>query len=439
MRKVAFLFPGQGAQKVGMGAELYREVEVSRSIFDKANEVLGFDLAKLCFEGPEEDLKQTINTQPALYVTSCAALAALKSRVEITPFAVAGHSVGEYAALYAAGAVKFEKGLELIRRRAELMQEAADRKSGTMAAVLGLEPEAVREACEEARAETRGIVTVANYNCPGQIVISGELAAVEKAGEIAKAKGAKRVLPLTVSGAFHSPLMVAAGDALYPSLREAIFQQAKIPVVTNVNAEYSKSGADFAPLLTMQVSSSVRWEESMRLLLEDGVNTFIELGSGDVLAGLMKRIDKSARVVSVQDQASLDAAVALLNEPEEEPVAESLEEPPAPVIYHITKRDVWEAAKAEGAYRGDTLESEGFIHCSRTEQVVGVANERFRARGGLVVLRIEAAKVAQEIKYEAAENGQKYPHIYGPLNADAVVEVIDFPPGPNGRFSFSGN
>jgi [acyl-carrier-protein] S-malonyltransferase len=347
--------------------------------------------------------------------------------------------VGEYAALYAAGAVKFEKGLELIRRRAELMQEAADRKSGTMAAVLGLEPEAVREACEEARAETRGIVTVANYNCPGQIVISGELAAVEKAGEIAKAKGAKRVLPLTVSGAFHSPLMVAAGDALYPSLREAIFQQAKIPVVTNVNAEYSKSGADFAPLLTMQVSSSVRWEESMRLLLEDGVNTFIELGSGDVLAGLMKRIDKSARVVSVQDQASLDAAVALLNEPEEEPVAESLEEPPAPVIYHITKRDVWEAAKAEGAYRGDTLESEGFIHCSRTEQVVGVANERFRARGGLVVLRIEAAKVAQEIKYEAAENGQKYPHIYGPLNADAVVEVIDFPPGPNGRFSFSGN
>lgn len=310
MSKIAFLFPGQGAQKVGMGADFYRHVETARTLFDRANETLGYDLARLCFEGPEEDLRQTIHTQPALYVTSCAALAALKSRADVTPFAVAGHSVGEYAALYAAGSVGFEKGLQLVRRRAELMQEAAERNPGAMAAVLGLEADAVRAVCEAAR--PAGIVAVANYNCPGQIVISGETAAVERASELAKERGAKRVVPLAVSGAFHSPLMVAAGDALYPALREAQFRQTKVPVVVNVTAEYNRAGVDFAPYLTMQVSGSVRWEESMRLLLADGVDAFLELGSGDVLSGLLKRIDRAARSVSVQDMASLEEAVMIL-------------------------------------------------------------------------------------------------------------------------------
>ncbi len=308
--KLALLFPGQGSQTVGMGADLNHNVPEARAVFEQANEVLGFDLARLCFEGPEEGLKATLNAQPALYVTSCAALAALRARTQVTPFAFAGHSVGEYAALFAAGSVRFETGLRLVRRRAELMQQAAERKLGTMAAVLGLDADVVRSVCERAR--SAGVVSVANFNCPGQIVISGEVAAVERAGELAKEAGAKRVLPLPVSGGFHSALMASAGDALYPTLREAQFKQTEIPVVLNVSAEYCRAGVDFAPNLTMQMSGSVRWEESMRLLLSDEVDTFIELGSGEVLAGLMKRIDKSVRTLSVTDTASLNGAVELL-------------------------------------------------------------------------------------------------------------------------------
>ncbi len=295
-----------------MGADFYANVEAARNLFDLADSVLGYSLSGLCFNGPEEELKQSIHTQPALFVTSCAALEALRSRVEVEPFAVAGHSVGEYAAHYAARTIGFEAGLKLVRRRAELMHEAAQRKPGAMAAILGLDADATKKACEEAR--DSGVVSIANYNCPGQIVISGESAAVEKAGELAKTAGAKRVIPLAVSGAFHSPLMVTAGDALYPELRAAQFKQAQIPIVVNVTAEYSTSGVDFAPFLTMQVSGSVRWEESMRLLLSDGVNTFIELGSGEVLAGLLKRTEKDAPVISVQDLASLDEATKLLTD-----------------------------------------------------------------------------------------------------------------------------
>ncbi len=294
-----------------MGADFLAGSAAARAVFESADAILGFPLSRLCFEGPEEELRQTINTQPALFVTSCAALAALRERVTVQPVAVAGHSVGEYAALYAASAVTFEAGLRLVRQRAELMQEAAGRRPGTMAAVLGLDADAVRQAVEAAR--PAGIVAVANYNSPGQIVISGERAAVERAGELAREAGAKRVIPLPVSGGFHSPLMVGAGDALYPALREVVFKQTTVPVVVNVTAEYCKNGVDFGPYLTMQVSGSVRWEESMRRLLADGVELFLELGSGDVLAGLLKRIDKSARAISVEDMASVEQAAAALS------------------------------------------------------------------------------------------------------------------------------
>jgi [acyl-carrier-protein] S-malonyltransferase len=295
-----------------MGSAFARVSPAAKALFHTADTLLGCDLSEICFNGPEERLKQTDITQPALFTTSCAALVALKERISLTPFAVAGHSVGEYAAHVAAGTISFEKGLRLVHRRAQLMQEAAAARPGTMSAVLGLDPEQVRKAVETAR--SKGIVAVANYNSPGQVVISGETEAVAAAEAAALELGAKRCIRLPVSGAFHSPLMAAAGDALYPALREAQFGQAIVPVVVNVSAEYCRMGVDFAPYLTMQVSGSVRWEESMQLLVSDGVDTVLELGSGDVLCGLMKRIDRSVRCIAVQDEAGLDAAVEALKE-----------------------------------------------------------------------------------------------------------------------------
>lgn len=311
MGKVAFLFPGQGSQKVGMGHSFHAVYPQARERFAQANALLGFDLQALCFEGPEETLRETENAQAALFTVSFIAWECFQSVCPHDPDAVAGHSVGEYAALAAAGVLSFEDGLRLVRRRGELMREAAKRAPGTMAAVLGLEAEEAQTACAEARASGAGVVTVANYNGGGQVVLSGETAAVEKAGEIAKAKGAKRVIPLNVSGPFHSPLMVTAGDALYSAISNTTFVKPKIPVVQNVTADYVKSQDDLTGGLTMQVSRSVRWEESMQCLLADGIDTFIEFGSGDVLCGLMRRIEKSARAHSVQDTDSLQAACAL--------------------------------------------------------------------------------------------------------------------------------
>jgi [acyl-carrier-protein] S-malonyltransferase len=310
MAGVVYLFPGQGSQEMGMGADFYRKSDKAKGLFDRADAILGFSLSSLCFNGPEEELRQTINTQPALYVASCAAYSIFEEKSSVEPFAVAGHSVGEYAALYAAGAMSFETGLRLVRKRAELMQENAQKQPGAMSAILGLEPAEVKAICEEAR--STGIIAIANFNSPGQIVISGEQKAVEKASELAKSRGAKKVIPLAVSGGFHSPLMVSAGDALYPYLREAIFKQTRCPVVVNVTAEYCSNGVDFAPYLTMQVSGSVRWEESMKLLIGDGADFFVELGSGSVLTGLLKRIDKSVKSFSVTNMESLDTAAQSL-------------------------------------------------------------------------------------------------------------------------------
>lgn len=295
-----------------MGRSLYEAFPAARDVFDQACEVLGSDLVKLCFEGPEESLRQTENAQVALFTTSMAAWRAFQATCPLKGDAAAGHSVGEYAALAAAGSLGFEDGLRLVRTRAELMRDAGRRAPGAMTALLGIEAEAARDACDEARAEGAGIVSVANYNGGGQVVLSGETAAVERAAEISKTRGARRVVPLPVSGAFHSPLMVTAGDALFQSLTKIAFAKPEIPVVLNVDAEYATNIDGLIGELTMQVSRSVRWEESMRRLLADGISTFVELGSGDVLTGLMRRIDKTAKAVSVQDADSLQAACELL-------------------------------------------------------------------------------------------------------------------------------
>ncbi len=312
MGKIAFVFPGQGAQKVGMGRSFAEHFAVARDLFAQANTLLGFDLQSLCFNGPEETLRETENAQVALYTTSVVAFRCFTEVCSLVPYAVAGHSVGEYAALTAAGVLDFAEGLKLVRTRGELMRDAGQRTTGTMAAILGMEAADARAACEQASAETGKIVTVANYNGGGQIVISGEVEAVEKAGEIAKTNGAKRVLPLSVSGAFHSPLMVTAGDTLFHSLAEITFRKPTIRIVTNVDAAYVETPADLMSGLTRQVSGSVRWEESMQRLRNDGVDTFVELGSGEVLSGLMRRIDKAALTLSVHDKTTLDAACATL-------------------------------------------------------------------------------------------------------------------------------
>ena len=313
MSKVAFVFPGQGSQKVGMGRSFVEDFPLAKSLFDQANQILGFDLAKLCFEGPEDALRETQIAQPALFTVSVIAWSCLQSKWDKQPSAVAGHSVGEYAALVASGVLTFSDGLKLVRKRGELMADLAKRRPGSMSAILGLEAKDALEACLQAKSELNRLVSVANYNGGGQIVISGETVAVERASEIAKEKGAKRVIPLPVSGGFHSPLMVSAGDALYEQLIQTTMRIPQVPIVINVTADYARHPDDLLGGLTMQVSRSVRWEESMQRLLADGFDTFIELGSGDVLSGLMRRIDKSARTISVSDSRSLVVACDLLN------------------------------------------------------------------------------------------------------------------------------
>ncbi len=307
MSKIAFVFPGQGSQFVGMGKDLYDLYPEVRQVFDTADSILGISLSKLCFEGPEEELRLTVNTQPALFTTSVACLRMLEQN-GIRPDATAGHSIGEYAALVAAGALPFEQGLKLVRKRAELMQEAAAQHPGTMAAVIGLDSDAVRAICE--KASDAGIVDVANYNSPGQVVISGEIKAVEAASECAKEAGAKRVLPLNVSGGFHSRLMSSAAEQLGAALTAAEFTDAAIPVIANVTADYVQKADDIRRCLAQQVAGSVLWDKSVARMAADGVDRFVEVGPGKVLAGLIKRIADTAEVKGVGDVASLQQYLA---------------------------------------------------------------------------------------------------------------------------------
>jgi [acyl-carrier-protein] S-malonyltransferase len=305
MSKTAFLFPGQGSQYPGMGKELANNFSVVRQAFQEADDALGASLSRLCFEGPEADLQLTENTQPALLATSIAFLRLLSSETGIEPAYLAGHSLGEYSALVSAGALDFGDALRTVRSRGKFMQEAVPVGTGAMAAVLGAESVAVTEICTEAAQGE--IVVPANFNCPGQIVISGHASAINRAIEIAKARGIRKVLLLPVSVPSHCALMTSAGERLGTILSEVSIRPLNIPVVSNVEAKPYTEAERIQELLVAQISSPVLWEMSVREMVENGVTRFIELGPGKVLAGLAKKIDKSVPTMNFDDLAGFRA------------------------------------------------------------------------------------------------------------------------------------
>ncbi len=306
MGKIAFVFPGQGAQKVGMAKDVYDANPAATQYFDKADEVLGFNISKLAFEGPEDELKQTANTQPALLTASVTLLEALKAH-DIQPDYVAGHSLGEYSALVAAGVLSFEDAVAIVRARGQFMEQAVPAGQGAMAAVLGAERTALSELCAAVTADGHA-VELANVNCPGQIVISGTREGVEAAGARVKEIGGKRAIPLEVSGPFHSSMMKPAAQLLEERLQGVNFEDAFVPVVANVTAQAVTSGDEVRKLLVEQVYSPVLWEDSVRYLIEQGVDTFIEIGPGNVLTGLIKKTDKDVRLFNIS---SLDSLASL--------------------------------------------------------------------------------------------------------------------------------
>lgn len=306
---IGFVFPGQGSQSVGMGRLFYDASDAARRTYEEASAVLGYDVAALCFNGPADRLNLTEYTQPALLTVSIAAWRAGGFKGG-TPVAVAGHSLGEYTALVAAGAVSFSEGLSLVQKRGRYMAESVPAGTGLVAALLGLSAELAKAACDEA--SVVGLAAPANFNCPGQIVIAGEKAAVERAIELAKAKGAKRALPLPVSVPVHTPLMKQAADRLSKDLAVAHWSDLQAPLVNNADAGVIRSASDIQPSLVKQLPSPVRWEDSVRRMAAMGVTTFVEVGPGTVLTGLIKRIVPDAITFNVQDPASLDATHAAL-------------------------------------------------------------------------------------------------------------------------------
>jgi [acyl-carrier-protein] S-malonyltransferase len=323
MSKTALLFAGQGAQAVGMGQDLAAAFPSARGWFDRANAALSYDLTSICFNGPEAELTKTENAQPGIFLVSwvafqllkervgvqasaCSAADTLKRELQLKFDATAGLSLGEFTALTAAGAMSFEDGLRVVRRRGRFMQEACEATRGGMAAVIGLDEAPTREVCAEA-----GVV-LANLNCPGQLVISGEADKIAKAVELAKAKGAKRAIALPVAGAYHSPLMAGAQPKLQAELAKIKISTPVVPVISNVTGQAHGNAADISARLVEQVTSSVLWEKSMRYLLAQGFTRFIELGPGTALSGFMKRIDKGAQMLNVVDVASLEATVKAL-------------------------------------------------------------------------------------------------------------------------------
>ncbi|HWW95766.1 MAG TPA: ACP S-malonyltransferase [Vicinamibacteria bacterium] len=309
---LAFLFPGQGCQQVGMGRALVERFEESRAAFAEADRTLGFSLSGLCFEGPESELQLTANAQPAILVTSVAALRPLLAR-GLKPAWVAGHSLGEYSALVAAGALSLAEAVVAVRRRGEYMQEAVPVGQGAMAAILGLDLPAVEQACREAAQGE--VVAPANINGPGQVVIAGHAAAVDRAAERCKAAGARRALRLPVSAPFHCALMVPAQERLAPELARLTFRDPLVPLVNNADAAVVRTAGACREGLVRQVSAPVRWQQCVERLVQEGVETAVEVGPGTVLTGLVKKIAKQVRTLNVNDPASLESAVQALSAP----------------------------------------------------------------------------------------------------------------------------
>lgn len=312
MGKIAFVFPGQGSQTVGMGKSLAESNEFVRAFFEGADEKLGYSLSKVIFEGPQEELTLTTNAQPALLTTSIATLEYFK-QFHITPDYVAGHSLGEYTALVAAGAISFEDGVYAVRKRGEFMEEAVPNGEGTMAAVLGLGRKELNEVTDAVTSEGHP-VQLANINCPGQIVISGSRKGVELASVKAKEAGAKRVLPLDVSGPFHSSLMKPAAEKLRDVLDSISIAEGVIPVIANVSASEMTEPNEIKEKLIEQLSSPVLWEDSVQKMIEHGVDTFVEIGPRKVLTGLIRKIDRSVKTYSVSDEETFKATVNSLKE-----------------------------------------------------------------------------------------------------------------------------
>ena len=314
MNKFALIFPGQGAQKQGMGKELYDNSSAARKVFETADEVLGRSISDICFNGSEEELTETINSQPCILTVSVAAYEALKEKYNVNAVCTAGHSLGEYAAIYAAGGADLKTILKLIQKRANLMNEAAEKTKGSMAAVLGLSDESVINIVN-----TINNVYVANFNSPGQVVITGGQEEINLNLDKFKTAGAKRVLPLAVSGAFHSPLMQQAGKEFVDYIREFTFKNAKFPVYTNVDANKTLNGEEFREKLPKQIYSSVLWTKTIKNIMDTGTIDFIEIGPGKVLAGLNKKISSEIQTLNIFDTESLNTVVnAIENNKEKE-------------------------------------------------------------------------------------------------------------------------
>ena len=312
MDGMAFIFPGQGSQYVGMGKNLCENFKVARETFEEAEDAVGVKISSLCFEGPEEELKLTANTQPAIVTVSVSALRVLQSETDLSPSLLAGHSLGEYTALVAGGALDFADAVRAVRARGQFMQETVPVGEGAVGAVLGLDDVTVSSVCDEAAQGE--VLTPANFNCPGQIVISGHTGAVTRAVKLAKEKGAKRAILLPVSAPFHSPLMKPAGNRLEKVLESMAVRDLQIPVVANVDAQPNTSRERIVKLLIQQVSTPVRWEESVRLMISRAIKRFVEVGPGKVLLGLMKRVDGTACLANVEDTESLKRTRSIMEE-----------------------------------------------------------------------------------------------------------------------------
>ncbi|MBQ8918504.1 MAG: ACP S-malonyltransferase [Acidaminococcaceae bacterium] len=313
MAKVAFVFPGQGSQKVGMCKDFYDNYACAKKVFEEADEALGYSITKLCFEGPEEDLRLTKNTQPAILTCSVAALAVMREHGLECEIA-GGHSLGEYSALVAAGVMDLKDAVVAVCKRGQFMQEAVPVGEGAMAAVMGLEPDKIVEICQTVEKECGEAVQAVNFNCPGQVVIAGAAKAVEKAAEALKAAGAKRAVPLPVSAPFHSTLMKPAAERLKEVLDKIEFRDAAFPIVANVTAEPVTKADEIRALLVKQAASPVKWEMSMRNLIKDGYDTFVEVGPGKVLTGFTRKIDRAMNALNVEDLASLEKTLAYFKE-----------------------------------------------------------------------------------------------------------------------------